>query len=275
MKIALVQSRGLIQDPTVNFFKARMRINNVDSDIFILPEMFCSGYTGDEDKMRVDVLDEKIVNKLCELSVNRRSAIICGCPRREGDDLYDCALLINGKEVTAYRKMILTSEGAFDETKVFKAGNRPMIIDHMGLSMGLSMGDDLLSPDLYRYYAENDVDLLICISAFTEKQMDKFDKIVRSRAAENCLPVILCNMVGPDCGMNLIGRSKYIGSDGSIVESCTESSDVRVLDIDVCDLKESKKNRHIIPDLVFGECIRCKSESGEADPLPKCPVTGM
>ena len=50
MRITLVQSRGLMNDPTVNFFKARMRINNVESDIFVLPEMFCSGYTGKKEE---------------------------------------------------------------------------------------------------------------------------------------------------------------------------------------------------------------------------------
>ena len=99
MKITLVQSRGLVNDPTVNFFKARMRINNVDADMFILPEMFCSGYISEEKTMRLGELDDKIVNKLSELSVQRGCAIITGCPRKEGDDLYNCALLINGKEI--------------------------------------------------------------------------------------------------------------------------------------------------------------------------------
>lgn len=275
MKITLVQSRGLVMDPTVNFFKARMRINNVESDMFILPEMFCSGYVGQREKMALDLLDDRIVKKLSELSVNRGCAIICGCPRKDGDDLYDSALLISGKEITEYRKMILGNDGAVDEPSVFKAGNRPMIIDHMGLNIGMSIGNDLLSPELYKYYADNDVDLLVCISAFNEKQMDRFDKIVKSRAAENCLPVILCNMVGPDCGENLIGRSKYIGPDGTVIEGCTESSDVRVLNVDVDMLKESKKGRRILPTIEFGECIRCKSESGEgANPNPTCPITG-
>ena len=87
MKITLVQSRGLVNDPTVNFFKARMRINNVDADMFILPEMFCSGYVSDENTMRLKDLDDKIVNKLAELSVQRGCAIICGCPRKENDNL--------------------------------------------------------------------------------------------------------------------------------------------------------------------------------------------
>ena len=274
MKITLVQSRGLVNDPTVNFFKARMRINNVDADLFVLPEMFCSGYVDTEEKMRINELDNKIVQKLSELSVQRGCAIICGCPIKEGDDIYNCALLINRKEITPYKKMVLSDDGAFDETKTFKTGDQPMIVDHMGLNIGISVGYDLLSPELYKYYAENDVDLLICISAFNEKQMDRFDKIVKSRAAENSLPVILCNMVGPDCGQNLIGRSKFIGPDGSVIEGCTESSDVRVLDVDVDMLKESKKNRKILPDLKFGECIRVKSESGNGTGAPKCAFFG-
>lgn len=262
-----------MQDPTVNFYKARMRVNNVEADMFILPEMFCSGYTGDRSKLMMDKLDTLIVNKLAQLSENRGCAIICGCPREEDGKLYDCALLINGKEITAYRKMILSNDGAFDETESFTPGNQPMIVDHMGTKIGMSVGNDLLSSELYRYYAENDVDLLVCISAFNEDQMDRFEKIVQSRAAENCLPVILCNMVGPDCGQNLIGRSKFIGPDGAIIESCTESSDVRVLNVDTDWLKESKKNRKIIPKLEFGECIRAESKSGEGANPNACPLS--
>jgi NAD+ synthase (glutamine-hydrolysing) len=264
-----------LRDPTVNFFKARMRINNVDSDMFILPEMFCSGYTNDMEAMKIDLLDEKIVSKLSELSVNRGCAIICGCPRKEDDKIFDCALLIDGKNVTPYKKMILGKDGAFDETKTFTAGNQPMIIDHMGVKIGMSVGDDLLSPELFKFYAENDVDIIVCISAFNEAQMSRFDKIVVSRAAENSLPVILCNMVGPDCGQNLVGRSKYIGADGSIIESCTESSDVREINVDEESLKKAKCARVLLPDLTFGECIKCTSSSGEgANPIPKCPITG-
>ena len=274
MRITLVQSRGLMNDPTVNFFKARMRINNVESDIFVLPEMFCSGYTGKREELMLNALDAKIVSKLSELSVNRGCAIIAGCPREIDGKIYDCALHISGKDINVYRKMILSNDGAFDESQYFSTGNQPMIIDHMGTKIGISVGYDLLSTELYKYYAENDVDLLICISAFTESQMNRFDSIVKSRAAENSLPVIICNMVGPDCGVNLIGRSKFIGPDGNVIEGCTESSDVRVLDVDTEALKEAKKNRIILPDLIFGECIRVNSVSGNGENKKTCPYTG-
>ena len=274
MKITLVQSRGLMRDPTVNFFKARMRINNVDSDIFILPEMFCSGYTGDRKTMMLDQLDAKIVSKISELSVNRGSTVIMGCPREIDGELYDCALVVSGKEITAYRKMILASDGAFDETAVFSAGNQPLIMDHMGLKIGISIGYDLLSAHLFKFYASNDVDIIVCMSAMTEQQMNRFDKIVRSRAAEFSLPVILCNMVGPDCGTNLIGRSKFIGPDGNDIEACTESSDVRVINVDEGLLREAKASRVITPEISLGECISINTESGNGENKATCPYTG-
>ncbi|MCQ2086275.1 MAG: carbon-nitrogen hydrolase family protein [archaeon] len=274
MKVALIQSRGLLQDPTVNFFKARMRINNVDADMFIFPEMFCSGYSGRKENMKIEMLDSKIVTKLRDLSVSRGCAIICGCPIEENEKIYDCALLISGGEVTVYKKMILGNDGAFDENQYFTPGNQPMIIDHMGLQIGLSIGNDLLLPELYKFYAENNVDIIVCISAFNANQMNKFDKIVVSRAAENLLPVIICNMVGSDCGQNLIGKSKLIGPDGSVIESCTESSDVRILNIDIDTLKKSSQNRKIIPSVKFGECIRVRSVSGEGTGPTTCPFFG-
>lgn len=274
MKITLVQSRGLVMDPTVNFYKARMRINNVDSDIFIFPEMFCSGYVGDTKRMMVDSLNDKVVKKLSDLSVNRGCAIFVGCPIRDGDKLYDSALVISGREISEYRKMILCDDGAFDEKKVFEAGNRPMIVDHMGLKIGVSLGDDLLSTNLFRFYAENDVDIIFSMSAFSEEQMNRFDKIVRSKAVEYTMPIIMCNMVGPDCGINLIGRSKFIGPDGEVIEGCTESSDVRILNVDVDMLREAKKDRKITPEILLGECIEVSTVSGNGEHKETCAYTG-
>ncbi|MBQ3735674.1 MAG: hypothetical protein II855_01940, partial [Candidatus Methanomethylophilaceae archaeon] len=111
MKITLVQSRGLVNDPKVNFYKARMRINNVDSEIFVFPEMFCSGYVSDRNTMRLDMLKPMVIDELAKLSDNKGSTIICGCPQKDGDTIYDTALVIDGKEVSCYRKINLSNKG--------------------------------------------------------------------------------------------------------------------------------------------------------------------
>ena len=47
-----------------------------------------------------------------------------------------------------------------------------------------------------------------------------------------------------------------------------------MLEVDTEMLKEAKKNRMILPDLVFGECIRVKSESGNGEHKKTCAYTG-
>jgi len=130
--------------------------------------------------------------------------------------------------------------------------------------------------NLYRFYADNGVDLIVCISAYDDAQMDRFEKIVQCRASENSLPVILCNMVGPDCGRKLAGRSKYIDADGNIVESCTDSSDVRTISFDDDQIKEMRAKRKPITDVKLGECLKYDSHSHEGrDPSEACTLTGI
>ena len=275
MKITLVQSRGLVNDPKVNFFKARMRINNVDSEIFVFPEMFCSGYVSDSAVMRIKDLEVAILNELAKLSDNKGSTIICGCPVAEGDDIYDTALVFDGFERHHYKKMFLSKDNVFDETKVFKAGNTPMIIERQGLKMGLLVGHDLFISDLVSYYAENGADLIICISAVLPEQIEEFHKVAQSLAIRFTIPIMICNMTGNDCGQELGGKSAYISEKGTFLENCTAGSDVREIRIDVDALKAITANRTIPPKMDFSGCDSVTMKKVDPDPNgPFCPFSG-
>ena len=78
MKITMVQARGFVDDPMTNFFKARMRVNNVDSDIFVYPEMYCSGYVSDRKRMRPDKTTGLVVNNMKALAEKRDCGIVFG-----------------------------------------------------------------------------------------------------------------------------------------------------------------------------------------------------
>ena len=275
MKITLVQSRGLVKDPKVNFFKARMRINNVDSEIFVFPEMFCCGYVGDEATMQLPFLENTILNDLAKLSDNKGSTIICGCPVKEGDDLYDTALVFDGMERHYYKKMYLYAGNVFDETKVFKRGSTPMIIERQGLKMGLMLGHDLFIDDLVSYYAENGADLIICMSALLPEQIEEFLKVGQSSAIRFSIPIMICNMTGNDCGKELGGRSAFISDKGEFLETCTAGSDVREIRIDVDAMKAATASRILPPKIQFGEGTEVNIKKVDPDPNgPFCPFSG-
>ncbi len=275
MKITLVQSRGLVNDPKVNFFKARMRINNIDSEVFVFPEMFCTGYVSQRQDMQLQVLENAILKDLAKLSDNKGSTIICGCPVAEGDDIYDSALIIDGFDRYSYRKMFLYKDNVFDETKVFKSGGTPMIVDRQGLKMGMMIGHDLFIGDLVAYYAENGADMIICISALLPEQIDGFLKVAQSSAIRFSIPILVCNMTGNDCGKELGGKSAYISEKGEFLETCTAGSDVREIRIDVNALKANTASRSMPPKIEFSGSDSVTVKKVDPDPNgPFCPFSG-
>lgn len=274
MKITLVQSRGIVNDPKVNFFKARMRISNVDSEIFVFPEMFCSGYVNDRNTMRLNSLQTMVINEIARLSDNKGSTVICGCPEEKDGKLYNSALVVDGKETFSYSKINLSRTNVFDETTVFAPGNKPMIIERQGLRMGLAIGHDICITDLVRFYAENGADMIICIAALLPEQIDSFLKIAQSGALQFSIPVMVCNMTGSDCGKELGGKSAYINEKGEFAETCTAGSDVREIRIDVEALNANTASRIIPPRFEFTECDRVDIKKVDADPNgPFCPFS--
>lgn len=243
MKITMVQSRGHVDDVKQGFFKARMRINNIDSDIFVFPEMYCSGYVSDKARFRLDVMDTLVISKLKELSTSRNCAILCGCPVDDDGKMRNSMLFIVGQDVVRHDKTCLTVDGLFDEEKVFVAGNTPTLLEHKGVKLAIGMGEEVYSEELMEWYASKGADMIVLSSAYDKRQMDRAIKVAVARAAEHSIYVMMVNMVGPDSGVEMGGNSVLIGPDGEILERCTGSSDVREIRTEDSWFTEAKAGR--------------------------------
>jgi predicted amidohydrolase len=249
MRITISQSRGQIDDVKANYAKMKMVVGNVDADIFVFPEMFLSGYVGKKEQFRTDQIESVFMERFIEYSKKRECMIICGGPLAEDGKVYNAAFLINGDDVKHYRKMHLRSDTLVREKELYAAGDRPFFTDRNGLRFGLAISHDLFFPELFRYYASNDVDIVICISAVPERIMNDYEKLIAARAVENSMNIIFVNMVGDDPGERMIGRSRWVSHKGEVVEGCTESSDVRQLRIDEEEVRNAKKGRTVLKDV--------------------------
>ena len=245
-------------------------------DVLVFPEMFCSGYTRDRDLMKAEKLMDTIVKDVSKLSQAKGSTVICGCPLIREDGLRDSAIVIDGYELAEYDKMVMDSGGLFDDSEVFVPGNRPMIVERQGLRMALAVGRDIADDGLMRRYACDGADMLICISALTSAQMDRFLITARAVAAKYSMPVMVCNMTGPDPGTEMGGRSAFIGTDGEFLETCTTGSDVREIRIDVDALKEATAARKVpaVADIGEGSVYAVKAVEPDPSAVEKCPFFG-
>jgi predicted amidohydrolase len=255
MKIAIAQVRGQIDDPPANASKAKMLLSNVDADLFIFPEMFAVGYdmkcarfVDGTDPIMMNKM-ESFVNKLNTQIAARGCYALFGSPVFENGKVYDAAILSDGKEKQVYRKIHLNANDKFSEKDIFAAGNKPEIFECKGLKIGVAMGNDIMFSEMFRWYALRGVDLVVCISAVPQKTLSRYEKVLPARCIENSLDIIFVNMVGPDPGFTMAGGSMYITSDGTVVESCPDSSDVRQIKLNEDSLKVSKEGRAFLKDI--------------------------
>ena len=248
MKIAIAQVRGQMDDPAANASKAKMLLNNIDADLLVFPEMFATGYDKDCAKF-VNNIDALFMNKLNTQIANRGCCALFGCPVLEDGKLYNAAILSDGKAKQIYRKIHLNANDKFSEKDVFAAGNEPAIFECKGLRIGVAMGNDVMFNEMFRWYASKDVDLVICISAVSQKVLDRYEKVLPARCVDNSLDIVFVNMVGPDPGFTMAGGSKFITSDGNVAENCPDSSDVRQIKLNADELKRSKEGRVLLKEI--------------------------
>ena len=246
MRIAIAQVRGQMDDPPANASKAKMLLNNTDVDLLIFPELFATGYDKECGKF-ADNMETLFMAKVIK-NMNGRS-VLFGRPVRDNGKLYDCAVLSDGANEQIYKKIHLDVNEKFSEKDVFAAGNEPKIFEFKGLRIGMAIGNDVMFNELFRWYASKNTDMVICISAVSKAVLEKYEKVLPARCVENSMEMIFVNMVGPDPGFTMGGGSKYISSDGSVIENCPDSSDVRIIKLDEEKIKASKERRGFLKEI--------------------------
>ncbi|MCL2712534.1 MAG: carbon-nitrogen hydrolase family protein [Methanomassiliicoccaceae archaeon] len=248
MRIAIAQVRGQIDDPAANVSKAKMILNNTDVDLLIFPELFATGYDRKcSDQMKN--LDAFFMNKFNVNVKNKGCSVIFGSPVEENGKLYDCSILTDGENKQIYKKIHLDVNEIFSEKDVFASGNEPKIFQFRDLKIGAVIGNDIMFNELFRWYSSKDADIVVCISAVSKKNADRYEKILRARCIDNSLDIVFVNMVGPDPGFNMAGGSMYLSSDGEILERCTDSSDVRIFKLNEEKIAQAKKNRTFLKEI--------------------------
>ncbi|MDR2866201.1 MAG: carbon-nitrogen hydrolase family protein [Methanomassiliicoccaceae archaeon] len=248
MRIAIAQVRGQMNDPPANASKAKMLLNNTDVDLLIFPEMFATGYDMECAKFMKN-MDVMFNNKVNTNIINKKCLMLFGCPVEENGKLYNSAILTDGENRQIYKKIHLAPDDKFSEKKIFAAGSEPKIFECRGRRFGIAIGNDVMFGELFRWYASKGADAVICISAVPGDVLEKYEKVLPARCVDNSIEMIFVNMVGPDPGFVMAGGSRYISSEGNIIERCPDSSDVRIIKLDEQRTNRSKERREFLKDI--------------------------
>lgn len=247
MKIALIQSNLVWEDPVQNRTNFELKISEIKAevDLIVLPEMFATGFT-----MRAaeafETMQGETLQWLQKMAKQKNCAITGSLIIKENESFYNRLLFVfPTAEIEYYDKRHLFSLAG--EHKVFTAGTEKKIIEYLGWKICLQICYDLRFP-VFSRNTEN-YDLLLYVANWPTVRTIAWDSLLRARAIENLSYVVAVNRVGLDGHNNEhIGHSQVIDFLGNYILPPQEIEAVFILDLDKNSLLETREKLNFLND---------------------------
>ncbi len=230
MKIALIQMNSTVGDINGNVVKIETWIRQAreaGAELAVFPELAITGYPPR------DLLYNKkfiLANKLAIKEISHYChglTVVVGFVDYDKEwRLYNCAAVVSHRKILAIvKKTLLPTYDVFDEDRYFEPGRpdeiRPRRITlagddvYLGVEICEDLWDDEYEIKVTDLLTERGAQLIINISAspFFVGKGNQREKLVRSRAKKDGVPVLLCNLVGGQDELVFDGQS--VGADAS------------------------------------------------------------
>ena len=114
------------------------------ADLVVFPELTLTGYPPEDLLLRPELIErvESALVQVCEQT--RGITLVLGYPRAADGGLFNMAGVIrDGALVAEYAKQELPNYSVFDEKRYFQPGDAPVVFEHRGLRLGLSVCEDI------------------------------------------------------------------------------------------------------------------------------------
>lgn len=196
LKIALIQSNLVWENPTQNRLNFSEKIKNINEsvDVIILPEMFTTGFTMNA-KGIAETMEGETIKWMRFIAEKSNAAIVGSIVIKEENNFYNRLLFVqpNG-EIEYYNKRhTFTLAG---EHKVYKAGTKKLILEYKGWKICPLICYDLRFPVWARNVEEYDV--LLYVANWPKVRINAWNALLKARAIENMSYCVGVNRVGLD-----------------------------------------------------------------------------
>jgi predicted amidohydrolase len=202
-----------------------------EADLAVFPELFLSGYEVRRAHERAIASPGPELEAVCRVAGEADTAVIVGFAERDGGAIYNSVALVDATGVLAgtYRKVALFG----GERDVFTAGDQLVVAHLAGRRVGPLICFDIEFPELARELALAGADLLVTASANMAPYYADHELASRARALDNRLPHVYVNRVGHEGGLEFVGGSRLIASDGAVQRECSQAgAHVEVVAVD-------------------------------------------
>jgi NAD+ synthase (glutamine-hydrolysing) len=221
--IVIAQLNLLVGDVVANADKvieaAGRARDEHQADAVLFPELTLTGYPP-EDLLLRPGLNRAVEQALQRIASSVRGIdVIVGFPEQTDAGLFNAAALLrNGHRVATYHKCHLPNYSVFDEKRYFSEGTSPCVIDIAGVSVGLTICEDIWHQQPVLQSREQGAQLILNLNAspFHRNKGLEREQELQKRVQESGLPVVYANLVGGQDELVFDGASLVIAADGDI-----------------------------------------------------------
>lgn len=253
MKLAILQNNPVYGEIEQNLHAVAKLMNDEPADLWLLPELFQSGYhfgSREEASRLAEEKDGPTFSAMHTMAQQKNCYIAYGWAEKSGEKLYNSASLVGPDGLSLhYRKLHL-----FDNEKHwFDAGDLPFSICEIhGVRLGLMICFDWRFPEAARSLAFLGADLILHPSNLV---MPFCPDAMITRALENNVYIATADRWGKEqrCGNSLrfIGRSQLISPQGQRIAALGEEDSAVLyeeIDVKLARNRQINENNHLFSD---------------------------
>ena len=189
------------------------------ADLVLFPELTLCGYPPEDLLLRPSLI-LRIEQALNRLAAVKGIDIVIGVPGMGAHGLENQAVVMrDGQVVARYAKQHLPNYQVFDEKRYFVPGHQIVTFDCKGVTLALTVCEDLWYQEPAKQAKEAGVDLILSLNAspFHKDKQHLRRETIRQRCQETGLPVLYVNLFGGQDELVFDGGSFAMNGDGMVM----------------------------------------------------------
>ncbi|MGP1467451.1 MAG: amidohydrolase [Porphyromonadaceae bacterium] len=246
MKTTILQMDIAWGDCQGNVRRVDAMIDNApEADLYILPEMFSTGFAAAPEGM-AESENGKTVEWMRRKAVAKDAAIAGSLAIKSGGRYFNRLYFVKPDgEVTTYDKRHLFSYAG--ENLHYTRGEERVIVEWRSVRIMLQVCYDLRFPVFSRN--NGDYDMIIYVASWPTSRIKVWDTLLHARALENQCYVAGVNRVGRDPNCEYCGNSLIISPYGEDLAVCGSGEEsAKTAEIEMEMLRSFRKKFPVIDD---------------------------
>lgn len=229
-------------DKKLNFQYIENKVRNLDGDLFVLPEMFSTGFSMEPDEVADRNLES--LDFLKKMANWKKAAFCASAPVYEKGHFWNRMYFVHpdGRTENYDKRHLFSFSG---EDKVYTPGEDRVVVEYKGIRFLLQVCYDLRFPVFSRNLG--DYDAILYVANWPEKRVSQWQALLRARAIENQCYVFGVNRTGSDNhGLQYPQSSYFYFADGELVSEVKGNFLYAELNMETLD--SYRKRYHFLQD---------------------------